>query len=230
MNQLIIIGIAIVFVAFIVFAIVANVRAERRYREQLAHSMGAAGFSVDFMPSDDEKAAAFQSLGPWHSLTRGARGVQCVARHTLRGLQTTLVLHRYMVSSGKSSHPVFHTIAAVPCPASWPAVDLARQTLWHSFASLFVGKDLQVEDPDFNRRFHVNSDDPDFALLLLTPDVQSFCLRLPDHVVVRIGRGAVSLGVRQRLPGESAVRLAEQAAELRRRISTELDAWVPDPA
>lgn len=230
MKELIIAAVALVMVIFVITAIIVGRRQERRRREELARDLNAAGFSHDLDPTPDTQAAAFGDVGAWQSLRNGAKGVQWVAHATLRGLPVTLLGHKYMVSTGKSSHPVYHTIAAVPCPPTWPKLGLTRQNLWHAFVSLFAGKDLQVEDQAFNKRFHVNSEDPDFALLLLSPDVQAFCLTLPDQLVVKIGDGAVSLCVRERSSGAAAARLADQAAELRRRISEELDAWTPAPA
>ncbi len=81
-----------------------------------------------------------------------------------------------MVSTGQTTVQVSHTIYAVEAPA-WPATQIAaRNWAGRLFRKLGRPTGLELDDPEFNRRFRLKTDDEDFAIALLSPEMQAFML------------------------------------------------------
>ncbi|GAB3419768.1 hypothetical protein GCM10027569_47120 [Flindersiella endophytica] len=64
----------------------------------------------------------------------------------------------------------------VRTPAVRPYVDLTKTVALASSVNEAIGRDLRTGNPDFDRAFDVTTDDPQFALAVLTPRLAEFLL------------------------------------------------------
>ncbi|TVQ61473.1 MAG: hypothetical protein EA378_08865 [Phycisphaerales bacterium] len=180
---------------FIVFGVVAvalivfeSIRYHRKVARKRREALEAAGFEVfDRMKKADkhECFTPFEHITP--RLRTGHKGLKWFAIGLPQAridptLRPRLFNHSYTASSGRSSQTYHHTIAAFPCPPYWPELRLEpTNTLNRFFRNLIAtGKPpLELEDPEFTKRWRITTDDPDFALLCLTPQIQAFINTLP---------------------------------------------------
>ncbi|HRJ50575.1 MAG: hypothetical protein KF787_08455 [Phycisphaeraceae bacterium] len=215
-------------IAVVAIIIVAVVLAERARKKALAAVAESLGFSVDFNPDPSARVNAYAALGrPWSDLRKGPEGVQWCMAGTLSGRYVTLVQHRYTTGSGKSRQIHDHAVVATPAPELWPTVTLTRENLFHKIGALVGSRDLQLEDADFNRRWRVASDNEDFSLLALTPEIQGWSMSLPKDSVVRFGGGAITVARRISVGARDIPALVESCARLADLIPGELDHWTP---
>jgi hypothetical protein len=102
-------------------------------------------------------------------------------RHVLEGVYT-----------GQTMMQVANTVYAVESP-DWPVTHVTpRGVLSRLCVALGVGSGLRLENPQFNATFSVRTDDEDFAVALLGPDMQTFMLT-KARVRWRLGHGRVCL-------------------------------------
>lgn len=210
----------------ILTAIVLGIRHERARAKKLLGAIVSGGYPPPtFKPSETERQSIWALLAPLHDLRTGAKGLTWFTA-AQRG-PTTIVLaeHRYVVSTGKSSHAVYHAIAATSCPASWPKMLLAEESWLDKIGAWLGSRDVQVEDPAFNSRWRVSCDAPDFALVFLTPEVQSLCQRLPKGTALRINGGGMVLVRRSRPDPDWIVDHGDWLAAIARTVPPELQSW-----
>ena len=80
----------------------------------------------------------------------------------------------YMIHTGQASVPIYHTVYVTTAP-HWPTVTIAPRKTWTRLLdSLFRRQRLLLEDEAFNHAFTVKTDDEDFALTLIHPEMQRF--------------------------------------------------------
>ncbi len=123
-----------VLAAIVLIAVLAW-QAEVRRRDGLraaCHDLGLAG---QFKPDDPARQEAFEPVSHLKALRHGHRGVKWSAHGEADGRPMAIVEHRYVVSSGKSSHVLIHTVVSTPCPPAWPAVTLSPEHVFTSWAS-----------------------------------------------------------------------------------------------
>ena len=123
--------------------------------------------------SDDERAI-WEPFARLKELKTGAAGVQWLADGTIDGHDVRVISHQYSERRGSDRRDVNHLVVAQAVPSAWPNTSLRPESLMSRMISQFGREDLQLEDAEFNRRFRISSDDPDFALTLLSPDVQAW--------------------------------------------------------
>lgn len=88
--------------------------------------------------------------------------------------------HAFVISTGSVAIPVQRSVYAV-ATAPWPRVDVTpRSGIGYAIARLLGRRGLELDVPEFNRRFAVRTEDENFALLLLTPEAQ-------QHLLTRTG-------------------------------------------
>ena len=106
---------------------------------------------------------------------RGATIKHVMAGH-LDGRPAVFFEASYMVSTGQVMVPVAHTIYTVESPA-WPATHIKRRNPFGRLA-VRLGRQprLAMENPAFNLYFKVKTDNDDFAIALLSPEMQEFML------------------------------------------------------
>ena len=84
--------------------------------------------------------------------------------------------YEYTVKSGESSRTYRFTAALVELPFSAPHLTISTETWW-SRAKRVVGlRDIEIESPDFNDRYHVRCRDQRFAVALLDPPMIGWML------------------------------------------------------
>ncbi len=121
---------------------------------------------------DKQFRARFAHLG---EVPRGATIKHVMAGH-LDGRPAVFFEATYMVSTGQMVVPVAHTIYTVESPA-WPATHVTpRNLFWRLAVKLGRQPRLAMENPAFNLRFKLKTDDDDFAIALLSPEMQEFML------------------------------------------------------
>ena len=178
----------------------------------------------------------FARLGPLRDLKHGAKRVRWaadLARPSGEGI--LLAEHMYLVYAGKHAHPVFHTMAIAPCPARWPSFDIKEEHLGHKIVkvvlgqnSKFAARDVEVESADFNARWRVKTDDPDFALVFLSPEMQQAVMRVPKGWYVRAGQGALAIVANSQLKPEMLAKMVETLEAIVAQVPEEI--WQLDAA
>jgi hypothetical protein len=130
----------------------------------------------------------------------------CTVRHVLRGhlagpgpsvLDLVVFQSTYMVPIGQVTVPVSSIIGATTAPA-WPKVVVRSRSMSLLGRLLGRSRGTVLDDPEFNRRFRVDAQNEDFAIVLLSPDLQRLMLSEPK-TVWRIGPGGLGLPERVRL-------------------------------
>ena len=106
----------------------------------------------------------------------GGAKVKPVITGELDGRELMIFEASYMIFTGQTMIQVAYTFYIVQAPA-WPRTNIiSRNFFGRLLARLGRAKGLQLESPEFNIRFKVTSDDEDFAIALLSPQMQEFLL------------------------------------------------------
>jgi hypothetical protein len=154
---------------------------------------------------------------------RGAKIKHVMAGH-LDGRPAVLFEATYMIWTGNMVLPVAHTIYTVDCPA-WPTTHIKPRNPFGRLA-VKLGRQprLAMENPAFNVRFKVKTDNDDFAIALLSPEMQEFMLT-KTTVSWRIVANRVCLvysGTLKSNRMESSLQRLRRFWEL---IAPELESW-----
>ncbi len=132
--------------------------------------------------------------------------------------------HMHVVNTGNAVIPVQKTVYAIETPA-WPRVDIKRtSSVGRLFRRVFGKTDLQFDLPEFNRHMRVATTDPNFAITMLSPELQRHILsktsaswRLMDGWLFLIYSGPMRF---DRAPASMA-----RLSEFWRHIPPELEFW-----
>ncbi len=169
---------------------------------------------------DKEFRARFSFLA---AVPRGA-SIRHVCEGSLDGRPIEVFQSSYMVSTGQSMVQISHAIYAVEAP-DWPATQIAaRNWFGRLFRKLGAPRGLELDDPEFNRRFRLKTDDEDFAIALLSPEMQAFMLS-KTSARWRITPGRLCMiynGTRNADRMEASLQRLQRFWEL---VPTELEAW-----
>ncbi len=123
----------------------------------------------------------------------------------------------YMIPMGT----VIETFYVLPAP-EWPKVRIrARRGLARLFYRFGRRTGLVLDDERFNAAFRVDSEDDDFAILLLSPELQAFLLE-KTNVDWSAGHGAIKLFYRGGLRRNRVDRSLERLRRFRDLIDDEL--------
>lgn len=223
-NVLVFVGFFAFVGLFITFAIVSEKRRKQRQREACI----AAGVDIRHglgVKDDDAARAFFDRTGLMRELRTGEKGVQFAGVVRTNEREVTLIEHSYTSGSGKNQSTVRHAIAAVPAPATWPELRVVPEGIFRKLAELMGQKDVQLENQAFNERWRVKTTDEDFAVVLLSPEMQGWLAEWPREYRVMIGGGAIAIVssgqlTPTRLP--VMIRLVNEVADL---IPPELELW-----
>ena len=190
--------------------------AERRRRRRLAEFFQARAWTLEFTRDPAARAAAFRPFVGLSSLLKtGDRGIKWNARLSLNGLSLCVIEHSYTTGAGKSQSTHVHTVGAVKCPQSWPRVTLTRENLFTRIGTALGMTDLDLENPEFNRRWRVDADDENFALAAISPQVQELLASDggESSEAWRLGSGLLAVSVARRLGPERIGRLLDRFGE-----------------
>lgn len=213
-------------VVVVIGLVVAAVRHERRRRAAWVQAARDLGFSVDPAPSTGAKAAAFEGLEHLAKTLRGgARNITTVLTAPPDAPPLRLLIHRYRVDKVI----VIHTLVVMPAPPGWPAMTLRGEHLGHRIAAFLGSRDMQLEDPAFNARIRIRTDDETFALLALTPEVQAFLLEGPKNEQWIFGNGRLCFLRSGQVRAEELAPIVRRTLALRDALPRELDDYAPGP-
>lgn len=198
-------------------------RANKRRLEGISATLSGAGFEVAIQKKDPRHFENFSRMGPFLSLRTGADGVRWSATNAGSGI--TLLEHVYTTGAGKSRQTHYHTITCVSCPPSWRSLSIEPEGIFAKIAEMFGSRDIKVEDEAFNKRWRVKCDSEDFALLVLTPQIQAWFQSLPKGVMVRVGGGGLAVFRRAIVKPTELTAFAGLAPSLRAMIPPDVDAF-----
>jgi hypothetical protein len=225
------IGPGIIVPSFVLFggAIVAMIFVISVLDKARRHDVGAAlaekGMEVDHAPPKERRGGHFAPFASLKALRHGAKGVRIWAGGAVEGRQVFLIDHAYTVHTGKSNHTVHHTAAATACPAQWPVVSLKGQNLVTGWWANLHGRDMTLENEAFNKRWIVRAENEDFALLVLSPQVQEFLCNAPSGETWQIGHGWICWYRQKGLQIDNADVPVERLMGLVRLLPAELAHW-----
>ncbi len=223
-SRQLLIGLIITIAVVVAIGAIISSRVARKKRRELLERLAKRGWRVDDRPSGparDEAFAPFEGL----SIRRGAKAVRASLVGEIDGTEVRVIEHRYTESSGNSSRTIRHIGVAIRCPPAWPDLRLAHENLGTKLISMLAGKDLQMENDEFNKRWRIKADDEDFAVLVLNPSVQSWLMRDDSSEIWSIADGWLACARRDRLREEAFDRIAKRPLELLGMLPPELDAY-----
>lgn len=204
---------------------------EQHRRRVVAQSLQPLDLPLIPEPDKALKEAVFAGVAHIGAIKFGkARAIQWVAEHAGPDGPERIFEHRYVVSTGKSAHTVLHTVATAPCPAAWPDVSIRARNLLHALLAMLGRRPLRLDDPAFNARWTVACAEPEFAVLLLTPDVQRWLLSAPRAESWYIGRGQVVCLWHGRTDPALLPSLFERPRQFLALVPRELWEWLPPGA
>lgn len=217
-------GLAVIIVA----ALVAAHRANKARRAKLEETLRAMGFTFTGSPAKIDKPALYEPFAHTPQFSHGAAGIQWAAQGRIAGATVHVAEHMHMQSHGKGAHPVHHTAAAVACPAPWPTLSLTREHWGHALANLLGARDVQLDDEAFNKRWRLKCDQPDFALLFLSPQAQTWLAAAPRNESWHLQAGRLVCVRHGTVKDDAIAALAARPAELMALVPPELAAWGTD--
>jgi len=142
----------------------------------------------------------------------------------LAGREMTAFQHTYMVHTGQAPITVHHTVYTIEAPP-WPRLTVSpRNLLMKVLRRLRIGGGPALDIEAFNAAFKVSSRDMDFALTLLSPELQTFMLE-NRSIVWEIHPGLVAMIYGGRLRPD---RMEESLSRLERffsHVPPEMEAW-----
>lgn len=223
----------VVVAASIIPGLVMLIIYSSRRRKQLAAAMSQEyarlGFTSIGVPAKGSRDALFRNFAHLPFLKHGSKGISSAASGVLDQTPIELIVHTYIVSTGKSAHTVHHTVASCGCPPGWPTMTMTPEHALHKIAGMLGYTDIRVESEAFNRAWHVKSDDEAFAVTLLSPALQAWMESNSRNESWHIGHGRVCRVRRAVLVPEAIEPFLGGLLELVRLIPPEMQAWESKP-
>jgi hypothetical protein len=219
------VGMIVGVIVFIIAIAAVATYATRKARRELLEKLRQVGLTIIEKPDPRAQSDAYALMRM--KITRAERGVKMIARGIIRDRDTTLIEHMHMVSTGKSAHAVYFTFAIIACPEHWPQLVLSEEHLGDKILKLF-GKDrsdVQTESKAFDDRWRVECPDQNFALLVLSPEVQAWANTLPRSSRVSIGAGQINIALRAQLTAKTVDSFVDSPSTLADLLPPELEAY-----
>lgn len=219
---------------FMILMIVLAITGARKRRRALAEKIPALGFSPVIEPTKDQKDHAFARVRALdHHLRQGSRGVRWFASgplipHQRHGPEILLMEHAYS-TGGKNNHTITHTLACVPVPAHFGPLALTHENLFHSIGKVFGLKDIDLENPAFNKAWRVKAADENFALAFLSQKLQNL-LASPapavSHEQWDVTQGVMAVLVPRQLSPDALPHLLERLRAAIAALEPELQSQI----
>lgn len=210
---------------FTVIAAVAAVagagRSSRKGPRRGRAEVAANDFGLSYLAKADK---SFRSaFGELLELPRNAT-VKHIMIGDLDGRPITVFESSYMIYTGQTMMQVAYTVYAVEAPA-WPSTHITRRN-WFGRMALKLGRQpgLLLDNPQFNSRFKVRTENDDFAIALLSPEMQTFMLQ-KMNVRWRIKDGRVCLCYSGTLKPARMAASLERMRQFWSLVPEELEAW-----
>lgn len=219
-------GVAIVVAFYVgvpVWAIWLARRRLRRFRRHAAAVAAEAGLDVDLTIRTP------RSLG--FDLTNPNRGA--TAHFLMRRPGTPDAVFRLQYKrhpwTDRSSTFYFTCVLLPMLPFHAPHLTIGPEGFWSGVGRVVGARDIEVESPQFNRRYRVRCDDERFAVTLLSHEMLAWMLRESDR-----GRtirfevvGGRLLWVADGLPIAQQPQLLREAADIRSHLPKVLSELYP---
>lgn len=122
---------------------------------------------------------------------------------------------QYTVSTGKSSHTYYYSVASVNTNTALPEIAIQREGLWDKVKRLFGTSDIHTGNQVFDDMFRVESNDEPFARSLLMSEMQDRIAAQPFTGIYITGGQAtvVKLGLAKPEELDGMLNLASTLAE-----------------
>ncbi len=205
-----------------VVATVVGVRQDNRKGSRRGRAEVAANdFGLSYHAKADK---SFRSaFGELPELPRNAT-VKHVMTGDLDGRPITVFQSSYMMYTGQTMVQVAYTVYAVEAP-HWPSTHITRRN-WFGRMAMKLGRQpsLLLDNPQFNSRFKVRTENDDFAIALLSPEMQAFMLQ-KMNARWRIKDGRVCLCYSGTLKPARMPASLERMRQFWSLVPEELEAW-----
>ncbi len=143
----------------------------------------------------------------------------------VHGRPLAVYQHQYMVFAGTTTFPVIHTIYLAEVSPLWPKLSITKRSTFAQLARMLGWRNgLQLDDPRFNRAFKVTTEDDDFAIAMLTPQLQQFLLTKVG-VNWHIDLGRFALIYSGKLKHKRLAASVDRLTRFLELIPDELEAW-----
>lgn len=129
-----------------------------------------------------------------------------------RGHEVRTFHHSYIVHAGKTTVVITHHVFAVKVSAKIPWFGVRCHRLWDRIAKAFGYPDLELGDPDFDRRYYVFGNDAKDIAGCLTPVARRIIADSSLESWSRVGEWLVGVGTAVNPGSEVETRLAEVIA------------------
>ncbi len=143
-------------------------------------------------------------------------------RGVVRGVRVEVHQHQYTVHAGKATYAVVHTIGIMPAPRWWPRTLIINRGLKGLIEKWKNKSEVRVEHAKFNKLFDVHADDPEFAVAVLSEEMQTHMERLKSPASFEIRGGAIVWKSRTRLTPESIIPFVESGMRFAELIPEEV--------
>ena len=205
---------------------IVTVHAHKRLQSHKSHRASEFAESMGFEHRPGDASSVKQEFKTLPELKSGGT-IRNIFEGIIAGRRVVAFEHVHVVHTGSAPVPVMRTIYAAETQ-SWPRVEIApNRGLTKLLPKSFGRTRLELDLPEFNRRMRVKAADPDFALTLLSPELQQHILTKPT-TTWRIIDGWICLiyngAMRFDRAGDSMARL-ERFLEL---MPQELEYWPSD--
>lgn len=208
----------------IVLIIVLSMRYEKKRKAAIREALGALGFGGEGKVEDLSTPPAV-ALAPIEKLATRPEKTTWGVEGSAEGVEMVLLEHHYTTGGGKSRQTHNHSVVSIAVPAGWPRLDVYAEHLLHKIGEMFGSHDFRVEDEAFNKRWRVTGESEDFAVLVLTPEVQAMLMGWDRSTSIAVRAGRLCVYRSGHLNAEGWTALIGRAAALRRVLPGELDAW-----
>lgn len=146
--------------------------AYRHNQAQIARAKAVAaqhGLAIDVSKQKPPKDFDFDLFG---------QGSSKVVRYQMwrPGEPDSVFQYQYTTGSGENSQTHQFTAAQVAVPFDGPKLSIATETWWTRAKRVVGMRDIEIESPEFNDRYHVRCGDERFAVTLLDHDMIAFML------------------------------------------------------
>lgn len=226
-GPIIAVGLLVLFVILTVLIIVVIAHYQRVRTQAIAIVADHFGLRHVNKPPKHERESLFSSFRSFTMLRHGAKNLKWWMGGQVDGRPIEAIEHTYIVSTGKSAHAVTHSVIATPVPHAWPQLALTSRHIFATWWNSVTGHDFKVENEAFNARWIIKTNNRDFTLLFLTPEIQQFLAASPRAESWQLANGSLAMVMKKRLDARQLPPLLTRVPALRNMLPPELDYWMP---
>ena len=206
-------------------ALIGAWRRRRRTARQRRLMLLCQAAGLEFAPLDPFRETAWL---PFRMFGRERSGTENVVWDERRG--DGVRAFDFWYEGPTEDHPIgvrrTLTCAAVPIRSTCPRLRIVPRDLLDEVGDAMGLPEVTVELEAFNQRFHLEAEDPRFAIAFLDQRMIEALLRLPPEVRVEVNEQVILLWA-PLLPPEGVLRLLQAASGLSRHIPRVLSSLFP---